>query len=1675
MQSNNTYYSFTTDRTLSVANQIHEETTKLTKELSTTRQNTEDLMAETAVVKTGIQGLGQDVNQIGRTVAEMFSLLQRIDRQKSLPFEGYGGFVPHYLFDSLERYMSAESGIDSEELRTQFSSISHQDLEDDLRSVRSGWGWREPADVVTWSSRPATTRGAKSNAATNLQPQSQMAGLAALLASQSAELPTSDGTGARHFAPLPPSPPALAEDGRETLGADHTQENRADVTPSTQPRETPSESSDALHDIASNDFSNESSPATTSSKPGRPKAVCVSDNRPGRLEQVQRIWEDISPGDPTLGLIHITRSETSISEAERIRQSLRRREQRERNRRLHQISQNTNAGDLEQSLSKGGNPNLHSDQAKRFLESRTLNQAPPLYRAIEVKNLACIEILLRYGAHPDCYLEEVTPLERMIGEFDASPPSFRLVALLLGNGARVTEKSIYHAACKNDSRLMAMLLYCCAEPLALKQINLDRVLDGALDQHSHTVDAKVLQLLLSMGARSTESQIESCLDNAKQKTMRTSIQKELWEGVFSHLLDHRDTRVNLDRHLVTAFDTENPSAAVALISRGARLPEGDPHFHGAIKLGRLDMFERLLVGIKPSISDLNGYLRTAVYHVLPNIAIIEMLLAMGAEPLSSYVDHAIVRSHLPLFGSLLETGSKPNLSRIDLSVVTSEMANRLLLLYRQDLPIRSKRTRLEFELQERLASSYNPRKKIPTRFDPVVRSTISMLLEDGAKPNGDTLSKIFLGDKPDNELIALLLQNSIELGRELWLAMIESTSSKVIELVLSADAGIPEVSELLEKSLEAKARLKGQNPGFKPSWSSHPPKDSLTPHDRLRAAESICGLLFSAWVRQKPTSLGPRSMEFLVSGNPEETQFQIVARCSHHPTTDTLTFLLQYAARARTPVLRLCALKGCVEMLDSNTDLESSTNGAGGSWANLLAASIAIFSASPNSYPSKRAKQLMYRCFELVLQLMEERGRNVNEDLPLGVVGVLDIVFEKSTPETSPKLLHLLRKYGANLNQAEPWRLAVRNRHFDSFEVLLGAKKMRPIDLLHYAVQNFMTEDIRVILEHGPVVRALRSLDSTCGTPAHRPLAAYAKDDETLNILFDAGLEFGIDEDLETLREIAEQADGERPPRWPSGLFITWWQAQPEAARTSQSSTDATNCSNIEPWTESILLHAAGENKPYLLSRLLKRGKKSDGLVQRHRSTEYILQQVLSWHNLEILQLVLNAGIPCDLESTWRLLLLQGGRENEVRLLWESRREAVAHAAEYCFGLLTQTFDDRNQNNKAAPGESGKRGSTSVTLDMKLINTCVLVFMLDIADELASTTTEKLYRYRFCGGLLDTFEPKDLALIMVAYFRLISRRDRHSREPKLPGLQYYTLFRRQKSVFLQRDLPRTIFGKGALLIFAARNLRCDEVSSELVGASPQDVGCISLGSDRPINMEDIEDLAYARRMVPGTNATRSLLYYAITGRNVHTVQRAIECGSDVNEWYGTTTIFPTPPDWGCPLNLFPGGSPTSGYGKSPMRKTIRRAIKGPGRERENFLNEHEIRKSEGPLKSPVKATLLHIAIFCCARADYRQGFMKSLAIIEELVKAGANVDTLAWIPRRFLRSDQDEIGQITNDPFGEELSVSLTPEEFGQTILLDERSLYGDGGIWAPKKIRKLICEALGRRMDTLTNLMAWR
>ncbi|KAK1752598.1 hypothetical protein QBC47DRAFT_61290 [Echria macrotheca] len=1538
-----THASQTATHTLAATTRILEDTGQIGAHVQVTRQNTELLKQDTTTLKADVQGVSQNLDQINDYIADIVALLQRIERQQAFSFQGHCGFVPDDLLYCLKNYLYAESGVDPDELRSHLSTVyTWAPPEDDLRSLRSGWSRNDTA---------APHGGHVQSQRQDAAPATP--GLDSLLAGLTTAVPQAiEGPDARFInTPTarqpenrrePPSGEVVDSQDQEDEGnpqplpkidvlevttvsgghrssADldelggssdrsHGRSVESGFDGAIAPRDTetstlPSEASHLDSNIAHSDVQSLNDVPSSSKK-------IESDFR----AKLRTIWEDLFPGNLRLTSINSIRSEPDIVAARNARRNLVYSERRDKERILSQINRTTRAQVVLESLEGGANPDLHSDQALRFAQTGKFTFAPPLYKALKAQNSDCVELLLRYGASPDCFLAKETPVEQLFGlvstptldadaRLSVNPvKTDKMALLLLGNGAKVSHEMIINAVSKSAPQVVGPLLYC-AEQSVVKSLDLSQLLMLALRGRAVVPTVKVL---LHLGAKPTTEHVGVCVEGGKL-------------GVLELLLDWPDTKFNLDGHVdtVSGTDTWHQLILKSLLQHGASPANPLRVASEALRRGDELIFDELVnqVPLDPLLHD--------AFQVWPSRnQFLEKLLSMGAKPFQNHLDMMIIHNDEPMCKRLLGFGLKPSANGF--CDAKPEISCLVLEKHGSEIPPEALQTRLDSNVQSLLHGSAQGSFRL-----------MVLLLKHGATVHEPNLLRFLSNLQNEKELTCSILSAMGRVSAVLCNDLVEVGATQAVDHILSEGLADAPVSGLLERALES--------------------------HDHTA---EICGLLFNACLKAKPTVLGPRSMGFLSRQIPQETQLQVLERCRHHTTTSTVQFLFDCAASNASQLVVGDALRVSIDLLDGTADLELDPDSPV-PWPVLLKSSLSLFAGSFATLPESRT--MRYRCFELVLRHMEERGSDFNEGLPDGTA-FSTLLFERTTAEASAKLVRLLVKYGAdtkltNLGQRpnpdtnaceEPWETAAKLGHLESLKEMIKAEHhIDPVGVLSVVVQNNSPSHIRAMLEDDQgwldVLRARpgrRAKDGTC-------LIDHVTDPEVLEVLFELGLDFSVHEDLALLRQMAQSGQPKTPT---SAIFLQWSVVHCAHLLHGKSLVEMlamNSYATTERRYESSLGRALSKERIPVLVYLLRHGSKQQGTSDD--TADFLLLGAVTRNDLELFKALVEAGVFCKLHSTWTKILEDTASAKLLQYLLEAKGSETR-------AVLKEQLHARTAGIVAQIGLAG--------------NTIAL--MLDQMEPSDPCTNQIA---TLCYRILTGYST-DLSTVLVALLRAVQRIP--SLEPLLPTVLYYLLCR-SKFDHVRHDqvwkaVKEAEFYNTPAAAVAATSLGDLQRASEILQASTMDFCKPSTYSEFSRFFGPTGDHPSASIWRGNPDIGQSLIFYAVVNGLSMVLPRIIELGGDVNEKF----------------EYSPGqaATPRPNLTKKNPRDAKRLLGLMTGRSQKTSpVPTHPL---------DLTATLLHLAILHCVIAPTRDRLLSGLEIIKQLVHHGASLDAAAWMPNTFL-------------------------------------------------------------------------
>ncbi|KAM7215048.1 hypothetical protein V8F06_009574 [Rhypophila decipiens] len=373
----------TTHQTHLVADRTLQETDCIKDQVHITREVAQDVKGDTTRLKRSVDHVGQSVEQMGFDVSEMLTLLRKFDQHKSWPFRGHGGFITTDLCFTLERYFRDQSGIDTEELRSQFTGFQ---TEDDVASLHSGWTWGGskqgvPDNLSTSRSRYARSQPHDSGPGSNPPPRQSASESSSRVHSSQSHIPSQNLRGVEEGMAESPNDESAIENiyGATADGSFQLDRRRLsmridqaddDLPPGMEdPDVSEREPSDSDADLNEGSVSTRSvldsqSQITTPSIPELPtksipyhpgptvqaQGKVTANDTPAFVkltESLQALWDELAT-DETFNLIQPLRSELSIQQAEKARKKLPSRlAQRRLYQELHQAS-GTSQPSLEQ-------------------------------------------------------------------------------------------------------------------------------------------------------------------------------------------------------------------------------------------------------------------------------------------------------------------------------------------------------------------------------------------------------------------------------------------------------------------------------------------------------------------------------------------------------------------------------------------------------------------------------------------------------------------------------------------------------------------------------------------------------------------------------------------------------------------------------------------------------------------------------------------------------------------------------------------------------------------------------------------------------------------------------------------------------------------------------------------------------------------------------------------------------------------------------------------------------------------------------------------------------------------------------------------------------------------------------------------------------------------------------
>ncbi|KAM7215049.1 hypothetical protein V8F06_009575 [Rhypophila decipiens] len=933
---------------------------------------------------------------------------------------------------------------------------------------------------------------------------------------------------------------------------------------------------------------------------------------------------------------------------------------------------------------------------------------------------------------------------------------------------------------------------------------------------------------------------------------------------------------------------------------------------------------------------------------------------------------------------------------------------------------------------------------------------IRLLMQEKVCPDGEILVNVFTSQSLDTELALVVLSEIEKISHDVCLDIVQHGETDCVELLLlNAGVTVVDLSFLLEAALETSSYWQGKHPSFQykhipslngASMSLPYEEANIEFREKMKErSEAMSLLIFNYWLRASPTPLRQRGLEFLVERMPGETQRQVISRCKHHPTLSTIRLLLQYSAVADSSLLLCQALIACMGVLDN----EALREGELASWSELLVICLGLkFSAE-----SSEAIELKYQCLELIFCHMEEKEFDINDSFAVDMRSPFNIIFTHCPPEELPRAIKLFCKYGADANRPPvdersdlPLIVAAEKSHGKAIPIMVefGGDLLKA---LHSAMAEKNIRAMRGgLIEESINMGILSKNAGSFRTTSSRleadvnvmdlfGMAIDANNVEILDTLFDSGLQYSIDRDLDFLGSVAKfySRNNSTIPEWAElsyGLdhFCMWWAGP--APQSPFLGYDDRQTSRPVYLNRSLILKMINQDlireSGAILSCLLKRG--SHGMVKPHPSTEYLLFRAHEHRNISMRLIELK--IPLRTRS-WNTLEPAFKRE-----LWEDYQWALMDSA---------LADERLQDYISTSGDREPENSD--------------IFALFLSN--TTRAEHGLISLSFLDKVFDDYPAaEDRIKIIVSLFDAIWKLHPEA----LDGYVFCALAYSNEYAFPHLALhpgPQVVEATSNLnamsktyhptLLYAAESQDWDLVRHTLTktkdeflfGLSFRDIspparkGSCGHFRRRSYFCQCTQMLKCNGEAIESGYRGQSVLFHAVQDGVVDIVQMAIREGVDFKDYYHHGDISLTP-------------------AHIALIQDLPSSASGPG---------HAYLVEDDQLPRGSTVTLLHLAVFCCVDGPIRED---RLEILRLLMHNGADehLNVKALVPSRLLRRSSRSVVPFVIAESAERKdsdTACLNVEEFAKAMYIPgERQ---DKGLVAwrrkSKGLRETILEIL--------------
>ncbi|KAM7184763.1 hypothetical protein V8F33_012809 [Rhypophila sp. PSN 637] len=1199
---------------------------------------------------------------------------------------------------------------------------------------------------------------------------------------------------------------------------------------------------------------------------------------------------------------------------------------------------------------------LASNGAK--IDSSILSRAISLDGVVEDSTFLVIKLLLESGPNA---LRKLDLQADLLAKAEASRLDELLVEAVLQPGLQPSCANICSAVKLGSPKILSLLLNNLSCPVSLP---------SCLEMALNCRDEMAIDLLIARGLQPNCSNICLAISLGNPKIVRI-------------LMDSIPRPHSLPVCMEKAFSCWNEMAIELLMERGTSPPL--EAIYRAIELRKPELFAKFVdlycnEGSRPL--NLQRCLSKAIsYWNDHDSTIVQRIISRGAKPTEEQMTTIIEHDDLETIDILLALGT--DISDFRFSCASADLACKILRsAAKSKIRVETKHEKLLVALSAILRPSgitkqgASQSESLTSEDSYAVHSInlseshwskqstlalVRLLMQEKVCPDGEILLDVFTSQSLDTELALVVLSEIEEISHDVCLDIVQHGETDRVEfLLLNAGVTVVDISFLLEAALETSSYWQGKHPSFQykhiPSLngaSMSSPYEEANDEIREKMKERIEEMslvIFNYWLRAAPTPLRQRGLEFLVERMPGETQRQVISRCKYHPTLSTLQLLLQYSAVADSLLLLGQALTACMGVLDN----EALREGELASWSELLVICLGLeFSVS-----SSEAIELKYQCLELILCHMEEKEFDINDSFAVDLRSPFNIIFTHCPPEELPRAIELFCKYGADANRPPvdersdlPLIVAAEQAHGKAIPIMVefGGDLLKA---LHFAMADGNIRAMRGgLLEESINMGILSKNAGFFRTTSRRlepdvnvmDLFGMAIDTNNLDILdtlFDSGLEYSIDRDLDFLGSVAEfYSNNLTLPEWalPSydlDHFCTWWAGPP--TRTPFLGHDRPtdlylNRSLISKMINQNLIRESGA----ILSCLLKRG--SHGMVKPHwhPSTECLLFR--AFDNPDIFLQLVDLKIPLR-AKTWRTLGVDFKRYLREYRIWALTDSQLAD------GCLQEYVHP-----------SGSR---------EVEESAVMALFLDSATQADRDLTSMSFLDKI---FFDYPVAEDRIRVLSSLFRAIGRLNPET----LPGFQFCAL-----AYSHERTFSNLALHPASQVAAAAVKAKINTSQAALVYAADSHNWGLVRRIIPELSLRDhklSQSLHFGNHMPPSQEDTCRQLKrraYFCQCTQMH------KCNEEViaSQYRGYSVLFHAVQDGVVDI----------------VELTMNR---GP------FVNGTY--GDDNVLSRGSTVTLLHLAVFCCVDGPIREDRFK---ILNLLLRNGAKIDTKARVPNRFLKA-----------------------------------------------------------------------